>query len=344
MIIDKLQYHGRILLANMADNEFYLPADIRPLRADVKITENCNAKCIICDHWKNRSEDKLDKDKIIDIFKQLASLKVRILRISGGEPLLRKDLFDILRKFTRDDFTVVLSTNGLLLNRYIDEINDSIINNIKISIDAIGDKNDYIRGVKGYYNKSLGSLKYLKKKITIGSVLNNLLIDDLEQLINYCQDRGYNYDIHLPCTNTYFHESQDVSGIMKDLWPTPQNTHKALDILEKYNILSGTLLDNAKSYLLTRKFQFNHCILGFIKIYIDSQGNVRTGCYEYKPVGNLMHSSLEEIISSHKYRNSVLNMFNFKCRGCTCGCGISATYSKPLKSIKYLIKRMKEIN
>jgi MoaA/NifB/PqqE/SkfB family radical SAM enzyme len=344
MLLNDIEYHSRLLLADTVGKQSLLPPDIRPIRVDFKITENCNARCVICDHWKNKSEDKLNKDKIIHILKEIASSKIRVLRITGGEPLLRKDLFDILSKFTNNDFNVILASNGLLINKYIDEINDSIISNVKVSIDGIGDKNDYIRGVKGYYKKALGSLSHLHKKITIGSVLNNLLIDDLEDLIKYCRDKGYNYDIHLPSNNTYFHKSEDVRKILEEIWPSPQNIHKAFDILAKYNILSGAVLDNAKNYMLTGKFQFTHCVLGFIKIYIDSQGNVRTGCYEYKPVGNLMHDSLSEIISSQEYKNSALNMFDYKCRGCTCGYAISATYAKPINSIKYLIKRLKELN
>jgi MoaA/NifB/PqqE/SkfB family radical SAM enzyme len=344
MLIDQIKYHSRLLLANTFNTASFLPSKILPLRVDFKITENCNAKCVICDHWKKRSEDRLTTDNIIAILKKIASLKIKVLRLTGGEALLRKDLFVILRKFSDNDFKVVLATNGLLLNKYADQINDSIINNVKVSIDGLWEKNDVIRGVNGYYKTAMEGLKHIRKKVTIASVLNNYLVDDLENLIKFCRDHGYNYDVHLPSANTYFHQSEEVQKFLKQLWPTIPNIYKAFDILEKYNILSGTVLDNARAYMLKGRFAFQHCILGFIKLYIDSQGNVRTGCYEYNPVGNLIHSSFEEIINSPEYHNSVIDMFNLKCRGCTCGYAISATYDKPFDSLKYLKKRMKEIN
>jgi MoaA/NifB/PqqE/SkfB family radical SAM enzyme len=237
---------------------------------------------------------------------------------------------------------VVLATNGLLLGRYSEQINNSCITNITVSIDAMEKHNDEIRGVKGYFKKTLGNLLHIKnKKIKIVSVLSNVLVEDLEELITLCRDRGYTYDVNLPDNNMYFFASQEVEESIKKLKPSADELNKLFKILAKNDILTGVILENAKNYMFNGNFLFSHCMQGFIEINIDSKGNVRTGCNVFEPVGNIMEKKVSEIVNSRAYLNSVKKMYAFDCPGCTCGYGISAIYSAPFStSLSYIKKRI----
>src|SRR3954452_23835246 len=75
-----------------------LPPQIRPLSAHVKLTENCQAKCISCDYWKTRWQDVISTDRAIELLNEIDAAGIASLRLTGGEPLLRKDLFEILSR------------------------------------------------------------------------------------------------------------------------------------------------------------------------------------------------------------------------------------------------------
>jgi len=336
-----LFYHFRLLLVAVSGLENILPRQILPLLANINLTERCNARCITCDYWKNKPEDRITTQRACHLINELLSINVRNLRFTGGEPLLRADLFEILSSVDGARFNkVVLATNGLLLKKYAEKINESIITNVTVSLDAKGEKNDSIRGIKGYYEKIIANLRYINKKIKIVSTLNNLLIDNLEEMILWCRDNGYEYDINLPDNNMYFLAGKDVKAALQKLKLNNEQIHKVFYLLKKYNVVNGVVLDNAKAYMISGKFIFKHCMQGYLEVNIDSQGNVRSGCNVFQPIGNILNNSLEDIINSDDYLNSVKKMFSFDCPGCTCGYGISATYGNPLSVWSYIQRRL----
>ena len=51
----------------------FLPAKIRPLAAHVKLTENCQAKCISCDYWKTRWHDGINADRAVELLNEIGA-------------------------------------------------------------------------------------------------------------------------------------------------------------------------------------------------------------------------------------------------------------------------------
>src|SRR5271163_1308339 len=93
-----------------------LPSRIMPLSAHVKLTENCQAKCISCDYWKSRWHDGIDTARAIDLLNEIGAAGISSLRFTGGEPLLRKDLFQVMKQANTSAFKqIILQTNGLLI-------------------------------------------------------------------------------------------------------------------------------------------------------------------------------------------------------------------------------------
>jgi MoaA/NifB/PqqE/SkfB family radical SAM enzyme len=140
-----------------------LPRTIRPLSAHIKLTENCQAKCISCDYWKTRWRDAINTEQAIDLVDQIAAAGIRSLRLTGGEPLLRKDTFEVLDKANSASFkNVILQTNGLLLKKLHKEVNDSPITKVAVSVDGLEKTNDLIRGINGYFGLALEGIKLLR--------------------------------------------------------------------------------------------------------------------------------------------------------------------------------------
>ena len=169
-----------------------LPRTIRPLSAHIKLTENCQAKCISCDYWKSRWQDHIDTDKAIDLVNQIEAAGIGALRLTGGEPLLRRDLFQVLQRSNASRLKrIILQTNGLLLKKLHKEINESPISHVCVSIDGIGQTNDEIRGIRGYFDLGFEGMRLLRgKKIAISVTLNKLSANELQRLERWLRKLG----------------------------------------------------------------------------------------------------------------------------------------------------------
>lgn len=338
----QLLYNIRAALASSLNFASLLPKTISPWVVNLNLVENCQAKCITCDYWRDNHKQHITTERAIGLFKEFNQLGVKNVRLEGGEPLLRKDLFYLLDSCEKHWFErVVLATNGLLLGRLAERINQSIITHVTVSLDAVGIRNDRIRGIEGYYNKVISALPRIEKKIKVVSTFTKELIPDMEELIQYCLEHGYTYDVNLPDKHMYFFSSNETRAAVEELWPSPSDISKGLEILSRYNVLPKYVLANAEEFLTNRKFKFNHCIQGYVEINIDSKGGVRTGCNVFAPIGNVLDDELKNIVASQPYRVSVHKMYKLDCPLCTCGYGISALYKKPWSNIGYALKRIK---
>lgn len=335
-------YDTKLVSAATLNNKFFLPNNIKPKLAGIHLTEKCNSRCITCTCWRESYPDEISKEKAIELLLELKELGVSMVRFSGGEPLVRQDFFEILSQIPPNSFKrIVLATNGLLTGKYKDEINNSIITNLSVSFDAMGENNDQIRGIPGYFEKVMTNLEGINKPIKIVSNFTNMLSDDIDKMIELCKQRGYGFDVNLLDSSPYFFDNEEVVKSINSLKPTQEQVEKVITSMKKHNLLNYNIEKNIREFTKNNKFCFKHCMLGYFGIYIASNGDVRTGCYTYKPIGNILNSSVSDLLQSEAYKKSVLNMYNLKCPLCTCGYGISAVYSNPLASLEYIKRRLK---
>lgn len=128
-------------------------------------TNRCNLACRHCYSYADpNSKDFLDTDFILGSIGELKKAGIKFVIFSGGEPLIRKDIFEISSAMRDAGIVTYLSTNGL----YIDEKNvDRIIetfNYIGISIDGIEKIHDDFRGLEGAYRRSLDAIALIQKR------------------------------------------------------------------------------------------------------------------------------------------------------------------------------------
>lgn len=122
-----------------------------------KLTYNCNLRCKMCPFWKRTSVDSsLEQEKAI--LKQVYNSGACGVAFEGGEPLLRRDLVDILAYSRSLPLHTSLITNGTLLEGRIDEIAPYINGVIYVSLDGLEETHDAVRGVKGSFRKALAGI------------------------------------------------------------------------------------------------------------------------------------------------------------------------------------------
>lgn len=153
------------------------------------ITGRCNYKCKHCYSSSiNQSMDELstnDAKKLIDSFKKL---NVPVVLLSGGEPLMRSDLFEIIEYIKNSGIKVSLSTNGSLINSNVAKKLKALnISYAGISIDGIEETNDLFRGVEGAYKKSLDGIKSCQEngiKVGLRFTLNKQNYKQIDSILN----------------------------------------------------------------------------------------------------------------------------------------------------------------
>lgn len=126
----------------------------RPLRdLRISVTVRCNFRCSYCmpksvfgrDHRFLPQPDLLSFEEIFRLARQFVSLGVRKIRLTGGEPLLRKNLEQLIEKLATlrtpegEELDLTLTTNGSLLSRKAQSLKDASLKRITISLDALDD-------------------------------------------------------------------------------------------------------------------------------------------------------------------------------------------------------------
>ncbi|WP_292459742.1 GTP 3',8-cyclase MoaA [Methanothermococcus sp.] len=169
--------------------------EIRSLR--ISITPKCNLKCFYChkEGHDGKNVNLMTPEEIGKIAKTSLNFGIKKIKISGGEPLLRTDLPQIIENIVDNRLKdISLTTNGIFLEKYAKRLKDAGLDRVNVSIDTLnpekykkitycGDIEKVKNGVKEAIDVGLTPLKinYLAMKINI---------DDLDDLMNYCKELG----------------------------------------------------------------------------------------------------------------------------------------------------------
>ena len=133
-----------------------------------EMTRSCNLNCVHCRAAAERGPypGELDTGKCLEILEQIAQVGQPIVILTGGEPLLRKDVFELAQHGTRLGLRMVMATNGTLVTPEIaKEMKSSGIKRVSISVDGASAKeHDQFRKVPGAFDASLESIDWLKKE------------------------------------------------------------------------------------------------------------------------------------------------------------------------------------
>ncbi|UCF08255.1 MAG: radical SAM protein [Thermoplasmata archaeon] len=107
---------------------------IYPFYASYKITNKCNMRCKFCNVWMEKTP-VLPTEEVFKVLDNLGNSTITLLSLEGGEPLRRKDLWDILKYARTKPFYLFFTTNGLLLDKVPMEEYGRYIDFLHISID-----------------------------------------------------------------------------------------------------------------------------------------------------------------------------------------------------------------
>lgn len=132
-----------------------------------EVTKGCNLRCIHCRATATELSSPLDlpTPKALEIIGEIAAYGSPILVLSGGEPLYRRDIFDLARSASDRGLRVALATNGTMVTKDVARhIVNSGVKRVSISIDgADAATHDTFRGIPGAFDAAVQCLRNLKQ-------------------------------------------------------------------------------------------------------------------------------------------------------------------------------------
>ncbi len=152
----------------------------------VSVTDNCNLRCVYCMDEKDnkflKKDEKLTDDEIYRVVKESAKLGIKKVRITGGEPLVRPGVVDLIGKINSIDGIeeIYLTTNGILLADRLDELVKNGLKGVNISLDSL--KEDRFNKLTrlGHVDNVLAAID---KAISLGIKvkLNTVIVNDINK-------------------------------------------------------------------------------------------------------------------------------------------------------------------
>ena len=327
----------------------------KPTNLILYVTSYCGSKCPMCFVRGLNSGAQPTMTQIEEISKFFPK-PMSGLALTGGDPFLRKELPDIAEMFWKNNAVeaIHLPSNGILPETHSKIVAEILRRTgcevtVAISLDAMGEKYDQIRGVNGNFEKTLKTYDLLAKmaeenprlKIAVNTVITNMSYPTIPSLIQFVRTR-------MP--RVWMHDFDLIRG--EPLDPNVRLPPMA-DLLKLRPILRENYdhyLNKAGAALKKYQLDLNLKVLALNKqippckapetyLVVDHYSNV-SFCELTAPIGNLNESRLEEIWKSDKAKARREFIRQRKC-WCTHGCfqPLNILYA-PFKSAFPILKEI----
>jgi MoaA/NifB/PqqE/SkfB family radical SAM enzyme len=301
-------------------------------------TSRCNSRCVSCDWWKCSGAGDLTLEEIQSVASALPGLGTKLVLFSGGEPLLRPEVFDAATMFGNLGLTLHLHTSGVLLERLASQVARHF-SQVIVSLDAPNEAlYQEVRGVDALrlVEKGVARLRRAAPeiKVTARSTLHRLNFRELPRLIDHAKAMALDGISFLPA---------DVSSLAFGRVALPAPTlalsrEEAMEfeqvvatVVDQYEDLfdSGFIAESpAKLRRLPRYYSALHggasfppvsCNAPYVSVVIEADGTVRP-CFFHDAVGSIRREPLASIVRQNLpvFRASLSVAQNAVCSRCVC--------------------------
>lgn len=187
----------------------------------ISITDRCNLRCFYC--MPEEGIELTDKanimklEEIVDISKTFTRLGVDTIRLTGGEPLVRKNIEFLVRELAKLGVTLKLTTNGIVLDKYFDVFREVGLRKINISLDTLEKSKSVFITKRDYFDRIMENVKKaidydfdIKLNIVLIKGVNDMEINDFIDLTKD-QDIGVKFIEFMPFKGNQWDWEKGVS-------------------------------------------------------------------------------------------------------------------------------------
>lgn len=311
-------------------------------------TYRCNSKCKYCERPQmasERKEPELTTDEVKKLADELADLGLRVFSITGGEPLLKKDFFDIGRYITSKGIRCQFVSNGsLITQKNIQQIIDSF-ETVIISLDSLDPEvHDSQRGMPGSFKRAMQAIDLLSKRqaqFGIQTTMTRDNIDEVIKLMKFTKEKGGRFLVQ-PVNNVDLPRVWDKNLLafdfdgLKEQWDQivkdfdyggRLSKWRNREYLEKFPLFLEHPAEAGQAFI---------CYAGSHNFYIDPYGDVFL-CETLKEVyGNVRERPLKDIWRDMREARQQISSSG---RKCVCWYNCTAKDYLPLTKFLRPLKR-----
>ncbi|MFH0832883.1 MAG: radical SAM protein [Candidatus Aenigmatarchaeota archaeon] len=294
------------------------------------INTNCNLRCRMCG-IPNRKWEEMTTEQVKKMLDELHGLGFGTIFMAGGEPLLRKDIYEIIAYGNELNIDMVLITNGTLISEQVaQKLRESGVYSVSVSLDGPMEVHDYFRG-KGVYDRTVNGIKNLRKYgVRTGMAMtimkpNYMHMCDIVELAHelgveslifqpYCQYPGVSNSM----TEKLSLDSNDFAKFRKEFF-------KTIHLIRKYRMYTAPM-----EFMMKIPEYFENslkvepvcdCPALYKSMVIEADGNIYP-CFslEEHKLGNIKEDSLLNIWDSEKHNEVRKLSKEGRCPGCVLTC------------------------
>lgn len=292
----------------------------------LELTRRCTLSCVHCRVPAGAKEykDELSFNEWLKVLDNISSFSRPTIILSGGEALLRKDVFDIISYGNKKGLCVVLATCGVVLtDEKTKKLKDSGIKRVSVSIDGMdATTHDFIRREKGVFDKAISAIKTLKThgiEFQINTTVTRNNLDQLEDIIKLAKEHG------AVSFHPFFLVPTGRARHLKDQEISPQQYEKTLNFLYKLSKDSSISIKPTCAPHYFRQAQTGGCLGGKSFAFISSSGKVQICGFLEVECGDIRERDFSDIWRESAVFNHLRDYAKYKgkCAECeylqTCG-------------------------
>ncbi|MCP4157997.1 MAG: radical SAM protein, partial [bacterium] len=188
------------------------------LYTSIALTSRCNYKCVYCyGDYSHREKDEFSTEELTDIIPRLKKMGTQVINLTGGEPLLRGDIQQLIRTCKANNLLCHISTNAALIEKKILQIKEA--DEILTSLDGLEEINDKSRG-KGTFQATLNGIRCALEngiKTNVNMVLTKYNPGDVEPLLELAVKTGFSMTFNIVYeSNSSSHPNYEETVRMKN--------------------------------------------------------------------------------------------------------------------------------
>jgi MoaA/NifB/PqqE/SkfB family radical SAM enzyme len=312
----------------------------RPFFAHLVLTKRCNLRCVYCKAWQQPpNPNELSTSEWFEAMDVLDRLGVYVLSFTGGEPLLKPGVFDMIRYARSRGFYTRLTSNGTLPQHFYEKLIGSGIDGISISLDSVDpETQENLSQVKGSWRKAIHTLEFLvteadrNQMVSVSTVVTPHNINEIIPIVDFCSNVLQCPVFLQPVI------SGEICGGTPAFRPTDSDMFRCnpKDIKELYRKLhrklfssklltSYTFLQISQEYLQTGEYKWK-CKAGGLFFDIMPDGEFYL-CQDV-PFTEKRHILDNDFVSwfRSKSQRETVKQLRADCSGCCYSCYIYAQY------------------